>query len=99
VIIEILFVVTLFLWFLTALPHPALAPFATASNYFAFAAVLLLRDRLLRAGLRAMNILVLLLVLILLFGGGGFYFGGPHLYAGGGIGLVLLIVLLVVLLR
>ncbi len=41
-IIKILFVVTMFLWFLTALPHPAFAQFAPASNYFAFAAVLLL---------------------------------------------------------
>jgi hypothetical protein len=41
-IIEILFVVTMFLWFLTSLPHPALAPFAPANAYLAFVAVLLL---------------------------------------------------------
>jgi hypothetical protein len=38
----VLFVVTMFLWFLTSLPHPSLAPFSGASNYFAFTAVLLL---------------------------------------------------------
>ena len=41
-IIEVLFVVTLFLWLLTLLPFPPLAPYAGSSNYFAFIAVLLL---------------------------------------------------------
>jgi hypothetical protein len=41
-ILEILFVVTLFLWFLTILPLPPLAPYGAASSYFAFVAVLLL---------------------------------------------------------
>jgi hypothetical protein len=41
-IIEILFVVTMFLWFLSLLPYPPLAPFASASSWLAFIAVLLL---------------------------------------------------------
>lgn len=41
-IVEILFVVTMFLWFLTSVPHPALAPFAPANTWLAFVAVLLL---------------------------------------------------------
>lgn len=41
-IIEILFVVTMFLWFLSLLPYPPLAPFGSASTWLAFIAVLLL---------------------------------------------------------
>jgi len=41
-IIEILFVVTLFLWLLTILPIPPMAPFSASNVYFAFIAVLLL---------------------------------------------------------
>jgi hypothetical protein len=41
-IIEILFVVVMFLWFLTILPFPPLAPFSSSNVFFAFAAVLLL---------------------------------------------------------
>jgi hypothetical protein len=41
-ILEILFVVTMFLWFLSGLPVPQLAPFNWASSWLAFVAVLLL---------------------------------------------------------
>lgn len=41
-IIEILFIVVLFFWFLTLMPFPPLAPYASSSGYFAFVAVLLL---------------------------------------------------------
>ena len=41
-IIEILFVVVMFLWLLTILPVPPLAPFAASNVFFAFVAVLLL---------------------------------------------------------
>lgn len=41
-ILEILFIMVMFLWFILSLPHPALAPYHTTSNYFAFVAVLLL---------------------------------------------------------
>lgn len=41
-IIEILFIVVLFFWFLTILPLPPLSPYAASSGYFAFVAVLLL---------------------------------------------------------
>ena len=41
-ILEILFIMTMFLWFILSLPHPALVPYATAHNYFAFISVLLL---------------------------------------------------------
>jgi hypothetical protein len=41
-ILEILFVVTMFLWFLTGLPHPSLAPFGAGRAWLAFTAVLLL---------------------------------------------------------
>ena len=41
-IIEILFVVDLFLWFLTNLPTPQTQQFGWASNWLAFIAVLLL---------------------------------------------------------
>lgn len=51
-IIEILFIMTMFLWFLTSLPHPALAPFSPASAYLAFVAVLLLGLYVFAPGLR-----------------------------------------------
>ncbi len=41
-ILEILFVVVMFLWLLTFLPVPRLEPFSASSVYFAFIAVLLL---------------------------------------------------------
>jgi hypothetical protein len=41
-ILEILFVVTMFLWFLTALPVPQTQPFGWANTWLAFIAVLLL---------------------------------------------------------
>jgi len=41
-IIEILFVVVMFLWLLTILPLPPMAPFASSNVFFAFVAVLLL---------------------------------------------------------
>jgi len=41
-IIEILFVVVLFLWLLTILPLPPMAPFQSSNVFFAFVAVLLL---------------------------------------------------------
>jgi hypothetical protein len=41
-IIEILFVVVMFLWLLTILPFPPLAPYAASYPFFAFVAVLLL---------------------------------------------------------
>jgi len=41
-IIEILFVVVMFLWLITILPFPAVQPFATSNVFFAFVAVLLL---------------------------------------------------------
>ena len=37
-----LFVVTMFLWLLTILPLPPMAPFASSNVFFAFVAVLLL---------------------------------------------------------
>jgi hypothetical protein len=41
-IVTILFVVTMFLWFLSSLPVPQVAPFSWASGWLAFIAVLLL---------------------------------------------------------
>jgi hypothetical protein len=41
-IIEILFVVVMFLWLLTILPLAPMAPFASSNVFFAFVAVLLL---------------------------------------------------------
>jgi hypothetical protein len=41
-ILQILFIMTMFLWFLTSFPHPVLTPFAPASQWLAFIAVLLL---------------------------------------------------------
>jgi hypothetical protein len=51
-LIEILFVVTMFLWFILSLPHPALAAYTYVGNYFAFVAVLLLGLFLFMPGLR-----------------------------------------------
>lgn len=41
-ILEILFVVDMFLWFLANLPVPAVAPFSWASSWLAWIAVLLI---------------------------------------------------------
>jgi hypothetical protein len=41
-ILEILFVMTMFLWFLTVLPFPPMDPFRPHSGILAFIAVLLL---------------------------------------------------------
>jgi len=41
-ILEILFIMVMFLWFITILPLPPLAPYHTANVFFAFTAVLLL---------------------------------------------------------
>jgi len=41
-ILEILFVVVMFLWLLTILPLPPMAPFQSSNVFFAFVAVLLL---------------------------------------------------------
>ena len=51
-IIEILFVVTMFLWLITILPFPAVTPFASSNVFFAFVAVLLLGLYLFLPGLR-----------------------------------------------
>lgn len=51
-ILEILFVVVMFLWFLTILPLPPMAPFAASSWYFAFVSVLLLGLYIFLPGLR-----------------------------------------------
>ena len=51
-IIEILFVVVMFLWLLTILPLPPMAPFSQANVFFAFVAVLLLGLFLFLPGLR-----------------------------------------------
>lgn len=51
-IIEILFVVVMFLWFLTILPIPPLQPYAAAHPWFAFISVLLLGLFLFLPGLR-----------------------------------------------
>jgi hypothetical protein len=51
-IIEILFVVTMFLWVLTIAPFPPLAPFAAGQAFLAFVSVLLLGLFLFLPGLR-----------------------------------------------
>jgi hypothetical protein len=51
-IIEILFVVTMFLWVLTLLPFPPLAPYARGSDFLAFVSVLLLAMFIFLPGLR-----------------------------------------------
>jgi hypothetical protein len=50
--VEILFVVAMFLWFLTNLPIPQAAQFNWASSWLAFIAVLLLGAFLFMPGLR-----------------------------------------------
>jgi hypothetical protein len=51
-ILEILFVVTLFLWFLAIIPVPQVAPWAWAGNWLAFISVLLLGLFIFVPGLR-----------------------------------------------
>ena len=51
-IIEILFVVDLFLWFLSCLPVPQMQNYGWASNWLAFIAVLLLGLFIFMPGLR-----------------------------------------------
>jgi hypothetical protein len=52
VILEILFVVVMFLWLLTILPLPPMAPFSASNVYFAFVAVLLLGLYIFLPGMR-----------------------------------------------
>jgi hypothetical protein len=52
-IVLVLFVVTMFLWFLTNLPVPQAAQFGWAGGWLAFIAVLLLGIFLFVPGLRA----------------------------------------------
>jgi hypothetical protein len=51
-VIEILVIITLFLWFLSLLPVPQVAPFGWAGNWLAFIAVLLLAVFLFMPGMR-----------------------------------------------
>ena len=51
-IIEILFIMTMFLWFLLSLPHPSITPFAGVGSYLAFVSVLLLGLYIFAPGLR-----------------------------------------------
>jgi hypothetical protein len=51
-IIEVLFVVTMFLWVLTLLPFPPLAPYANGAAFLAFVSVLLLGLFIFLPGLR-----------------------------------------------
>jgi hypothetical protein len=51
-ILEILFTVTMFIWFLTILPIPPLAPYASSYIFLAFTAVLLLGLFIFLPGLR-----------------------------------------------
>lgn len=51
-ILEILIIVTMFLWALTLLPAPQLVPYRDSSYYFAFIAVLLIVLDLFVPGLR-----------------------------------------------
>jgi hypothetical protein len=51
-ILEILFVVTCFLWFLSIIPVPQVTPYAWASNWMAFIAVVLLGLFIFMPGLR-----------------------------------------------
>lgn len=51
-IVEILFVVVMFLWLLTILPFPPLQPFSSSNVFFAFVAVLLLGLFVFMPGLR-----------------------------------------------
>ena len=51
-VLEIIFVMTMFLWFLTVIPHPSVAPFSWAGGILAFIAVLILGIFLFVPGLR-----------------------------------------------
>jgi hypothetical protein len=51
-IIQILLIMTLFLWFLSILPVPQITPYGWASNWLAFIAVLLLSLYLFMPALR-----------------------------------------------
>lgn len=51
-VVEILFVVTLFLWFLSILPVPPVAQFGWAPSWLAFIAVLLLGVFIFMPGMR-----------------------------------------------
>jgi hypothetical protein len=51
-ILEILFVVTMFLWFLSSLPVPQVTQFGWASTWLAFISVLLLGLFIFMPGLR-----------------------------------------------
>lgn len=51
-IIEILLVVTLFLWFLANLPVPQIAPYTWANSWLAWIAVVLLTLFVFQPGLR-----------------------------------------------
>jgi hypothetical protein len=51
-IVIVLFVVTMFLWFLSNLPHPQIQQFGWAGSWLAFIAVLLLGVFLFVPGLR-----------------------------------------------
>ena len=51
-IIEILFVVAMFLWFLASLPHPEIQRFGWAGSWLAFISVLLLGVFIFMPGLR-----------------------------------------------
>jgi hypothetical protein len=52
-IVEILFVVCMFLWFLASLPVPQITQFQWAGNWLAFIAVLLLGIFIFMPGLRS----------------------------------------------
>jgi hypothetical protein len=51
-VIEILFVVCMFLWFLTIIPVPQMGPFTWAGGWLAFIAVLLLGVIIFMPGIR-----------------------------------------------
>jgi len=51
-IIEILFVVVMFLWLITIFPLPQMQPFSSSNVFFAFVAVMLLGLYLFLPGLR-----------------------------------------------
>lgn len=51
-ILEVLFVMVMFLWFLFIIPHPSIVPFAWAGSILAFISVLLLGLFLFVPGIR-----------------------------------------------
>jgi hypothetical protein len=51
-VVEILFIVVMFLWFLTSLPVPQMTQFGWAGTWFAFVAVLLLGVFIFMPGIR-----------------------------------------------